>query len=178
MQSLSSQFATWIGVISAIVGGVLALQAYREDVAKRADDRVVGAFERIERFNAPAFRAIRDDVVAEVFARRICDVRAEALEFTLNEAYAYVDFFDLTHLCVETGLCDAGVVADYFAPYANNVWSTAQPFIERVRAIEAERGASSRFGAGLERFAAAPTPPNADCQANFTGVFSWEQIVR
>ena len=177
MGNLSGHLATWLGVVAAIAGGFFGLQTYRADVAKGADERVVSAFNQIEKFNAPEFRAIREKADAEAWARRICDVRAEAYQFTMNEVRSYVDFYDLVALCVDAELCEAELTATYFSSYADNVWLAFQPFVERVRAAQLAAGKTeATFGYGLERYATNPAPLDDACQANFTGVLAWDEV--
>lgn len=173
MRTWSAQIATWVGIISAMTGGFFTIEAYRDEVAKKVDERVVGTFERIEKFNEVEFRNIRDKIAAEAFARRICDVRAQARDLSLNEAYAFVDFYDVVALCADADLCEPKLTEDYFGPYADSVWLTIKPFIEHVRNKEKARGTEQpRFGYGLQTFATNPTPLKESCEANFFGVLA------
>lgn len=173
MRSLSAQFATWAGILSATIGGFFTIETYRDDVAKRVDEKVVETFARIREFNDADFRKIRDKIRAEAIARSLCDVRAQSNDLSLNEALAFVDFYDVVGLCASAELCAPELTADYFGPYADSVWLTVKPLVEHMRAKERARGSSEpRFGHGLESLATNPTPLKEDCSANFYGVLA------
>ena len=61
-KEISSILATWVGIVSAIIGGALTLRAYRTDVGKREDDAVVRAFDLAIRFDSREMIDLRNRV--------------------------------------------------------------------------------------------------------------------
>lgn len=71
LKDVSAILGTWIGIASALLGGYLALDAYRADIAQRAreslkrvDERVQNAFALVEKGHDPAFVNMRTRLVA------------------------------------------------------------------------------------------------------------------
>ncbi len=163
---ISSRLATWVGILSAMVGGFLGLDTYRTDVAKQVDQSVEKTFDLVHRFNAPEMDGARTRVLSYVYARRYCDARFFSRELTDEDYADVIDFFDLVDTCVDAKLCDRATAERFFTPYANYQWPILQTVVARMRGAEQSLRADSAFGSGMERLAVTPlaAPP---CDGNF-----------
>lgn len=163
---VSSRLATWVGIFSASVGGFLGLDTYRADVSKKVDQSVEKSFEMIYRFNEPQLAGPRERVLSYVLARRYCDSRYISRDLTDTDYVIVLDYFDLTHACVDAGLCDEETARQFFSPYANHQWPILKSSVELLRHEEQSMRADSGFGEGMKAFATNPTvaPP---CDGNF-----------
>jgi hypothetical protein len=107
--SLSNALATWTGIIAAVVGGVIGLDSYREDVQKRVDERQLTAFAQVQSFLSRDMVPIREKVGAYVKARRACDSQPWQ-SFGLSEAelQSYIEALDLAEACRAAEMDEAG----------------------------------------------------------------------
>jgi len=163
---ISSRLATWVGIMSAIIGGFLGLDTYQTDVAKQVDESVEKAFDMVHRFNAKEMQGTRERVISYVYARRYCDARMISRELTDADYARVIDFFDLVHACVDARLCDRTSTERFFSPYANYQWPILEAVVERFRSAEQSLRADSKFGSGLAALATNPTPA-PPCNGNF-----------
>lgn len=158
--------STWIGMVSAIIGGFIGLQTYSLDVAKKVDGRVEKTFDMITLYNGSALIAPRTNVLAYVHARRECDARLINNALTDEDFVRVIEFYDLVHACVAAGLCDQDTAIQFFSPHANFQW----PVLTRTIGLMKESSVSVRsdpnFGIGLEAFASTPVPADV-CEGNF-----------
>ncbi|MEO1149613.1 MAG: hypothetical protein AAFW83_01355 [Pseudomonadota bacterium] len=163
---VSSRLATWVGIISAMIGGFLGLDTYKTDVAKQVDQSVEKTFDLVHRFNAPEMDGARTRVLSYVYARRYCDARYFSRDLTDEDYADVIDFFDLVDACVDAKLCDRATVERFFTPYANYQWPILETVVERMRGAEQSLRADSAFGSGMKRLATGPleAPP---CDGNF-----------
>lgn len=159
----SAVLGTWVSISAAVVGGYLALESYRadvearqQDVAKRADARVVQTFALAEQFQAGEFLRVRSKLIATFNtpgplepAERVKRMGAMADQ----DLWAFVDFFDTVQICVDNGLCDADLAWRLFNPYAGFWYGALRPAIDPVREFERSRGADYTAGYGLEMLA-------------------------
>ena len=163
---VSSRLATWVGIISACIGGFLGLDTYKTDVSKKVDQSVEKTFDMIHRFNEPQLSGPRERVLSYVLARRYCDARIFSRELTDTDYIRVLDFFDLVHACVEAGLCNVETAQQFFSPYANYQWPILEQQVAELRDYEQSMRADSDFGAGMKALALNPTPA-PPCDGNF-----------
>jgi len=167
----SAVIGTWVSICGAVIGGVLALEAYnrdievrREEVAKRSDARVVQTFELLKQFQSAEMMRIRNKVTnsSPLYVSR--QMRGD------QDTFAFVDFFDAVQVCVERSLCDAGLTRQLFVPYARGyLVDELRGFIAEVRSVEASNSVGERpFGYGMEQLSGKrivdpvePPPPQA-----------------
>lgn len=156
----SAVLGTWVSISAAVMGGYLALQSYQadvktraEDVAKRADARVVQTFALAEQFQSGDFLRVRSKLIATFntpgpipTAERVKRLGAMADQ----DLWAFVDFFDTVQICVDQGLCDAALAWRLFNPYAGFWFGALRPAIDPVREFERSKGADYTAGYGLE----------------------------
>lgn len=161
--------ATWVAMISAITGGVIGLSTYRMDVNKQIDESVEKSFEMIQAYNSSGMSEARARVMSYVYARRECDARYIMRDLNDADYVRVLEFYDLVHLCVEAGLCDAPTVKRFFEPHASFQWPVLTRVVDRMR--EGESAALSvrsdeAFAIGMRSLAAedAVAPP---CDGNF-----------
>ncbi len=147
----SGILATWLSVGCAIVGGYLGLQAYRIDIAGRADARIVQTFELFSKFNSGEILASRQKILSELYQR---SNRENAPTIADNDLFLFVDAFDPVDICTQRNLCDPELVQELFGPYAVGTFEDLRPSIERVRSQEAQFAFRRKFGSGMERIAA------------------------
>ena len=163
---VSARLSTWVGIISAMIGGFLGLDTYRSDVSKKVDQNVEKTFEMIHRFNEPQMAEPRLRVLSYVDARRYCDSRIISRELIDNDFVTVIDYFDLVNVCVEANLCDRETTEKFFAPYANYQWPILTKIIEELSTKEQSLRKDSGFGDGLTALAITPTPA-PPCDGNF-----------
>lgn len=164
--TVSARLSTWVGIMSAMIGGFLGLNTYHEDVAKKVDQSVEKTFDMVHRFNAPEIAGPRLRVLSYVDAKRYCDARIISRELIDNDFIVVLDFFDLASACVESGLCDRPTAERFFAPYANYQQPVLTGIVEELRGQEHSLRADARFGDGMNAFALSPTPA-PPCDGNF-----------
>lgn len=163
--SASSSLAHWVqaigSVAAALVGAVaayFALTAYADSVSKQVDERKVQVFNLHNRFNSEPLFTIRKRVYADVARTAGCvsqDLSAGPSD--ANDRFAFVEFFDVVGVCVDSGLCDGALVERLFAPYANVHWTYLSGYIEAVRKGEAAMKLNAPFGSGMEKLARTPS---------------------
>lgn len=163
---VSSRVATWVGIVSASIGGFMGLDTYRADVSKKVDQSVEKTFDLIHRFNEPSLVQTRQRVLSYVNARRYCDSRWISRELTDYDYVTVLDFFDLAHACVEAQLCDQATAQKFFSPYANYQWPILQTVVANLQNEEQSLRADDGFSVGIATFAIDPVdaPP---CDGNF-----------
>jgi hypothetical protein len=163
---VSSRLSTWVGILSAVTGGFLGLTTYREDVAKKVDQRVEKTFDLVERFQGGDLEGPRTRVLSYVQARRLCDARVFSRDLTDDDFVRVIDFFDLVEACVKADLCDRATALRFFGPYADHQQPILEKVIADLRAAPQSMRADAGFGDGLKALAAkpAPAPP---CDGNF-----------
>jgi len=163
---VSSRLSTWVGIVTACIGGFLGLDAYRADVAKKVDQSVEKTFDLVLRFNEAPLSQTRLKVASYVDAKRYCDARLINRDLVNQDFITVLDFFDVAHACVEAKLCDGPTAAKFLSPYANYQWPVLSGVVEELRAETQSLRADAGFGAGMAAFADAPlaAPP---CNGNF-----------
>jgi hypothetical protein len=150
VKDLSTILGTWVSISAAVFGGALALQTWREDAAKRVDQRVAYAFQFVEEFHRPDFVALRSSLLTEreaAGARLRCAEPSQNL--SPNQLFSFVEFFDRAEMCVEAGLCDKGTLVSLLGPYAN---ASSDDLLYHVAV---QRKQNRRYGNGLLWLAAA-----------------------
>lgn len=161
----SGVLGTWVSISAALLGGYLALQSYQadvkakqEDVAKRADARVVQTFDLLQQFQGAEMMRIRNRMTESTNAGTLSQLRGQ------QDFFAYVDFFDAVQICVDRNLCDADLAQQLFSPYAKGPFPVTRPLIQEVRQAECENAfeLARPFGYGLETLATGK-PPSAEC---------------
>ena len=140
----SGVIATWVSVAGALVGGYLALQTYSEDVAKQEDARVVQTFALYDMFNSSERITSRQHLFAHIH---------DNTEYTANDLYIFLDFYDAVQICVERNLCDPDLSVRLFQSYAVPVWDEMKGSI-----VASRTDSDPNFGAGLQWMAAQPVP--------------------
>lgn len=161
-KDISAIFGTWVGILSAIVGGYLAIGAYQADVAaraaadhKRVDERVQAAFRMVEEFHRPEFISIRSRLVESANQGAHCRMFSPPSAISPQEVFTLVEYFDRARICIDAGLCDKAATEQLLSPYANSWW----PWLQyQVHAIRQEEGTADGvgYGMGLKAFATAP----------------------
>jgi len=163
---VSSRVATWVGILSACIGGFLGLDTYKMDVNKKVDQSVAKTFDMVQVFNQPQLADPRLRVLTYVEAKRYCDSRMISRELIDNDFVTVIDFFDLANACVEARLCDRETAERFFAPYANYQWPILSAIVEELQGQEQSMRADAGFGEGMKAFAVNPTPA-PPCDGNF-----------
>ena len=163
---ISSRLATWVGIISAMIGGYLGLDTYKSDVAKKVDQSVEKTFDMVHRFNGAEMDGPRTRVLSYVYARRYCDARMVSRDLTDEDYADVIDYFDLVSACVDAQLCDRASAERFFTPYANYQWPILETVVERMRSAEQALRADSNFGEGMRALALTPLPA-PPCDGNF-----------
>ncbi len=163
---VSGRLSTWVGILSAVTGGFLGLSTWREDVAKKVDERVSKTFALVERFQGGDLEGPRTRVLSYVQARRLCDARLFSRDLTDDDFVRVIDFFDLVEACVRADLCDRPTAQRFFGPYADHQQPILEKVIADLRAAPQSMRADAGFGDGFRALAtsSAPAPP---CEGNF-----------
>lgn len=152
--SLSNAVATWVGVLSAVTGGYMALDSYQEDTRKRVDERQQAAFAQVGTFLGRDFVPIRDKVRSYVQARWSCDGQPfQSFGLSETELSTYIEMFDMVEACRSAGLCDAATVERFFSPYARSGFPVLRDFVEATRTTNNALQLDVPFGSGFERLA-------------------------
>lgn len=165
-KDISAVLGTWVGIVSAIIGGYFAIQSYNADIAqrreadaKRVDERVQAAFAMVDRFNESDFVPMRSRLVRSFETGANCNnFLGDTSPIPRQEVYTIVEYFDRANACVERGLCDGDTVKQLLGPYAT-WWAPAlEDHIQTTRQQDAGIPGSERYGAGLQALA---TPTQA-----------------
>jgi len=90
--------STWVAMVTAIIGGFVALSTYRTDVSKQVDQSVEKTFDMIGTWNGETLSEPRKRVMSYVYARRACDARIFSRELTDDDFVRVIEFFDLVSL--------------------------------------------------------------------------------
>lgn len=167
VSSLSeTRASTWIGMISAIIGGIIGLQTYALDVSKNVDGRVEKTFDMITLFNDEALQVPRTNVLSYVHARRDCDSRRINQALTDEDFVRVIEFFDLVHACIAADLCDQPTARRFFSPHANYQWPILTRIVDQMRENQLSVRSDPNFAIGLKTFADKPVSA-APCDGNF-----------
>jgi hypothetical protein len=155
--------AKWLGVIGAIVGGLIALSTYRDQVNKQVDERGQSAFALAEEFGSSEYMTLRNKISAQGSEPSV-DYLERPLTpdvATRQQVHEFVGFFDRVQICVEAGMCDKRTTQRLFQPYAVGFWAGLQRHIQIVRLAEAKDQPQHSFqcGYGLEKLANADRRP-------------------
>jgi hypothetical protein len=145
----------YLAAIATVVGGVIAVYTYREDVSKRQDDKSKQVLEFVRLFNGEEFIQTRIHVVNLIDQGVACNLSIITGADRIR-LFTYVDFFDSLHICVESGLCSKTVSEEFFQRYANYHWPALRAHIEDTRKLETGFKTSSAYGDGLEKLAVSP----------------------
>ncbi len=164
VRELSNVLATWIGLIAAIVGGYATINGFLAQNAKQIDERKLQTFRLVEKYNAEDMVRIRTKILPLVRSNTFCQAsQRAAVKLDDNEVFAFVEFFDMLGLCLESRLCDEEIAYNFFGAYANWHWPRMKTFIASVRRGEQEFGLARPYGYGLELLARKPVAEMA-CQ--------------
>lgn len=163
---ISNRLSTWVGIVSAMIGGFIGLNTYQTDVEKKVDQSVAKTFDMIHRFNEPGLSDVRLRVLSYVEAKRYCDARIISRDLIDNDFVKVIDFFDLVHACVDAQLCDRATAERFFTPYAEYQWPILSKIVEDLSKGEQSLRADARFGEGMAAFAVSPSEP-PPCDGNF-----------
>jgi hypothetical protein len=162
LTEISSILGTWVGIGGALLGGYLALQSYRADVATRAatehkqvNEKVQAAFRIVEEFHRPDFIALRSRFVGSFEQQAYCRDFTPPSAVSVQEVFTLVEYFDRADLCVKNGLCDTTTTGQLLTPYANAWWPYLADQIEHTRHREGTP-AGQGYGIGLRAFATKP----------------------
>lgn len=157
VRDISSILATWIGLLAAIAGGYTTINGYLAQSAKQIDERKLQTFRMVEKYNADDMVRIRVKILPLVRADTFCLAsQRAAAKLDDNEVFAFVEFFDMLGLCLQSRLCDEDIAYMFFGPYANWHWPRMRSFIDAVRRGEASFGLARPYGFGLESMARKP----------------------
>ena len=162
----STRFSTWVGIISAIIGGLLGLGTWQMDIAKSVDSSVEKSYEMIFEFNSEAMSPAREHVRAYTLARRACDARIVHRELTDADFIRVIEFYDVVHSCVQAGLCDAAAAKSFFGPRANYHWPILEVQVAGIKSYQYTMHAGSDLGHGMAAFATDPVAAEP-CSGNF-----------
>ena len=164
--SAQTSASTWVAMVTAIIGGFVALSTYRTDVAKQIDQSVAKSFEMIGIWNGASLREPRARVQSYVNARRACDARLSSRDLTDDDFIRVLEFFDLVHACVDASLCDAETAQQFFAPHANFQWPVLERSVMQMRESQLAIRSDPNFGIGMKSLATEPVEA-APCNGNF-----------
>lgn len=163
--STSSSAAHWVQAIGTVAAALVsaaaayfALTAYVDSLSKQVDERKVQVFNLHNRFNSEPLFSIRKRVYVDVARAAGCvsqDLTAGPSD--ANDRFAFVEFFDVVGVCVDSGLCDGALVERLFAPYANVHWTYLKDYVEAVRKGEAAMKLNAPFGSGMQALARTPS---------------------
>ncbi|MEQ1717174.1 MAG: hypothetical protein ABL907_14520 [Hyphomicrobium sp.] len=157
VRDVSNVVATWVGLFAAIVGGYTTINGYLAQTSKQIDERKLQTFRMVERYNNNDMVHIRTKILPLVRTNAFCQSsQRESMKLDDNEVFAFVEFFDMLGLCLESRLCDEDVAYTFFGAYANWHWPAMKSFIDSVRVGEKEFGLSRPYGYGLELLARKP----------------------
>ena len=164
--SAQTNASTWVAMVTAIIGGFVALSTYRTDVAKQIDQSVEKTFDMISTWNGDNLRDPRQRVLSYVYARRACDARLISRDLTDDDFVRVLEFYDLVYACMNAELCDTKTARQFFAPHANFHWPilkrTAEEMSESTMAIRSDPD----FALGMKHLATNPIEAEP-CDGNF-----------
>lgn len=161
VRTVSAVVATWVGLTCAVIGGVIALRTYQDDVDRRTDERVEKTFQFAQDFNAADMTLLRQKIESAAQRGGACaPSRFKELGVEPHELFSFVGEFDIVQRCVDADLCDEATTDDLFGPYANGFYPQLKRHINRVRRLEAEQNYVGRslYGFGLKKLAQNPFP--------------------
>lgn len=144
-------WALWInsiGVLTGVIGGIIALVAYLADLQTRLDGRVVQTFDFFNQLSTQSMIDIRQRIESESWCRRYSGRETRGLGPTSAQITTYVDFFDAARVCVREHLCHEELTSSLFRPYAQRAFHDLEQEVQYRR----EAG-DETFGEGLEFFA-------------------------
>jgi len=158
--------STWVAMVTAIIGGFVALTTYRTDVSKQIDQSVEKSFDMVSVWNGDALNGPRKRVLSYVYARRACDARMFSRELTDDDFVRVIEFFDLVHACTEAKLCDKKTASEFFSPHANFQWPILERTVAEMNDSTFAIRSDPNFARGIK--ALAGTPIEAEpCDGNF-----------
>lgn len=161
--------ATWVAMISAIMGGYVGLSTYQLDVSKQVDQSVEKSFEMIQAYNSSDLTDARARVMSYVHAKRQCDARYINRELTQADHIRVLEFFDLVYACIEADLCDDAAARRFFTPHASFQWPILSEVVDAMRSSEQANYAvrsDPNFAVGMAALAA-PDSSAPPCDGNF-----------
>ena len=158
--------STWVAMVTAIIGGFVALSTYRTEVSKQIDQSVAKTFEMISTWNGDSLVTPRKHVLSYVYARRACDARMANRDLTDDDFVRVIEFFDLVHACVEANLCDGATAQAFFSPHANFQWPILERSVEKMSESEMAIRSDPNFATGMKTLASSPIPAEP-CDGNF-----------
>ncbi|MAK61357.1 MAG: hypothetical protein CMK09_10290 [Ponticaulis sp.] len=133
----------WLGVGAAIFGSLFAFGEVKLLNDKTIDDRSANSIQFIMAYQEEGFRDVRKTMYDHVF-------RGEPIS-EIDE-FAFIEFFDVSYICVEENLCNEEVLANVFSAYANYHWPCLKARTIATRELEEGQGISSYYGKGLENY--------------------------
>jgi len=165
-EAAQTSASTWVAMVTAIIGGFVALSTYRTDVAKQIDQSVEKTFEMISTWNGDSLVTPRKHVLSYVYARRACDARMINRDLTDDDFVRVIEFFDLIHACVEAKLCDGETAQAFFSPHANFQWPILKRSVERMNESKLAIRSDPNFSTGMSALASNPIPAEP-CSGSF-----------
>lgn len=162
-KDVSAILGTWVGIVSAILGGYFAINAYQADIKQRQadsekaiDQRVQNAFMLVEKFHDSQFVSMRTKLVEAFRQGAHCRYFVDPSPISVQEAFTVVEYFDRANACVAAGLCDEATIRQGLGSYAT-WWAPAlRAQIEKTRKEEAGVTGSENYGVGIQKLASAP----------------------
>ena len=106
--------------------------------------RVVQTFALFEMFNSTERLQSRQKIFDHIHG---------GAEYSANDLYIFVDFYDALQICVDRNLCDQDLAVRLFQSYAVPVWDELKSAI-----VGARTESDPHFGGGLEWMATLPLP--------------------
>ncbi len=158
--------STWVAMVTAIIGGFVALSTYRTDVAKQIDQSVEKSFEMISTWNGESLRDPRQRVLSYVYARRACDARIFSRDLTDDDFVRVLEFFDLVQACIDANLCDRETAMQFFAPHANFQWPILERSVSEMSESKMAIRSDPNFAVGMKALAQDPVEAEP-CDGNF-----------
>jgi hypothetical protein len=144
-------------VLGTLAGGYAGLSAYQRESAKKLDDRQKQTFALVLHFISSDFLAIREKMIKVVREVEKCESTWKPMaDMSESERFAFFEFFDIVHACIEAHMCDDGLVEGVFVPYANGHWAVFKEYVESVREGEKPHNLKIPFALGLEKLAHTP----------------------
>lgn len=161
----SNLVATWVAIIGALAGGVLALVQYHNNSQA---ERVKVTLSYVERFNRSPLQEARSKLLAywdthAASARAAYEARAgkdgekwlgdyvvrSVYEAGLTDEIALVvDFFDDLYVCTCGGLCDIKTAEQFFWRHSFEIYGLMHPYILHQR--DRLNDKSNSFASGIE----------------------------
>lgn len=158
--------STWVAMVTALIGGFVALSTYRADVAKKIDQSVEKSFEMIGTWNSESLTGPRKRVLSYVYARRACDARLFSRDLTDDDFVRVIEFFDLVNACIRADLCDEDTARTFFGPHANFQWPVLERTVNQMREDTFAVRSDPNFANGMAALALEPIATEP-CEGNF-----------